>query len=141
MMKPLAIVLRAGAHAPGAAPLWAQTLVEGRGTVAGKGKASGKPGRAWRMRAAATAAVLACGALLGHAAHAQATRSERLDAQLKAADSDGDGLISRAEAQRAFPKWAQRFDEIDLNRDGYLSREEIAAYRTKRQSGATAGKS
>jgi Ca2+-binding EF-hand superfamily protein len=90
------------------------------------------------MRAAAF--IMACGLLLGGAATAQSARGERMEAKLKAADTDGDGLISRAEAQRAFPKGAQRFDAIDTNRDGYLSRDEIAAFRAERAKNPTAGK-
>ncbi len=91
------------------------------------------------MRAAAAALIAACGLLLG-AATAQSARSERIEAKLKAANTDGDDLISRAEAQRALPKQSQRFDEIDVNRDGYLTRDEIAALRAKRQEKKATGK-
>ena len=42
------------------------------------------------------------------------------------ADSNGDGKLSRAEAQ-SLPHLAKRFDEIDLNRDGYITRDELRA--------------
>lgn len=45
-------------------------------------------------------------------------------------DKDGDGLISRDEAQAA-PRLAKHFDEIDANKDGFLSKDELAAARTK----------
>jgi Ca2+-binding EF-hand superfamily protein len=45
-------------------------------------------------------------------------------------DKDGDGLISRGEAQVA-PRLAKHFDEIDTNKDGFLSKDELAAARTK----------
>ncbi|HET6264071.1 MAG TPA: hypothetical protein VFD95_04390 [Usitatibacter sp.] len=47
--------------------------------------------------------------------------------RLKAADTNGDGLISRAEAA-ALPRLAERFDAIDANRDGQVSRDEMRAF-------------
>ena len=41
-------------------------------------------------------------------------------------DADGDGLVSREEAQRN-PQMAATFDASDTNRDGKLSRDEIKA--------------
>ncbi len=49
---------------------------------------------------------------------------------MKHLDKDGDGLISRAEAQAA-PRLAKHFDEIDANKDGFLSKDELAAARAK----------
>ena len=46
---------------------------------------------------------------------------------LKRLDTDGDGKISRAEAQAA-PRLAQNFDAIDTNHDGFLTKEELHAY-------------
>ena len=48
-------------------------------------------------------------------------------ARLKAADTNGDGLISKAEAEAALPRLARHFDQIDTNRDGQLSPEELKA--------------
>jgi len=48
--------------------------------------------------------------------------------RVRAADTNGDGLISRAEAA-ALPKLAEKFDAIDTNRDGQLSRDEMRAFR------------
>jgi len=50
--------------------------------------------------------------------------------RLKAADTNADGLISRAEAA-ALPRIAERFDELDTNKDGQLSFEELRAGRGK----------
>ena len=44
--------------------------------------------------------------------------------RLKAADTNGDGMISRAEAQ-ALPRLAERFDAIDANGDGQVTRDEL----------------
>jgi Ca2+-binding EF-hand superfamily protein len=49
---------------------------------------------------------------------------------MKHLDKNGDGLISRDEAQAA-PRLAKHFDEIDTNKDGFLSKDELAAARTK----------
>jgi Ca2+-binding EF-hand superfamily protein len=48
--------------------------------------------------------------------------------RLRAADTNGDGLISRAEAAASLPRIAKHFDEIDANKDGQLSHEELRAY-------------
>ncbi len=53
---------------------------------------------------------------------------------LKKADTNGDGLVSKAEAQ-ANPRLAKNFDAIDTNKDGQLSRDEMRAFHEK-QKGA-----
>jgi len=50
--------------------------------------------------------------------------------RLKAADTNNDGLISKAEAA-ALPRIAQNFDAIDANRDGQLSSDEMRAFHQK----------
>lgn len=45
--------------------------------------------------------------------------------RVKAADKNGDGLISREEAQASLPKVHENFDRMDLNKDGYISKEEF----------------
>ncbi len=46
---------------------------------------------------------------------------------LKALDTNGDGLISREEAQAA-PRLAKNFDAIDTTHDGQLSKDELRAW-------------
>ena len=58
-------------------------------------------------------------------------RAHKMHERLKAADTDGDGKISRAEAA-ALPRLAKHFDEIDTNKDGFLTKEELKAHREKR---------
>ena len=57
----------------------------------------------------------------GHAGHGRG--GERL----KAADTNGDGMISRAESA-ALPRIAQQFDQIDANRDGQVTKDELRAF-------------
>lgn len=47
--------------------------------------------------------------------------------RLKTADSNGDGFISKAEADAKLPRIAKNFAKLDLNRDGVLSPEELKA--------------
>jgi len=55
--------------------------------------------------------------------------------QFRGADADGNGMLSRAEVDRAAPRLAQHFDAIDVNRDGQISPEEIRAFRRTGRGG------
>ncbi|MGB7480195.1 MAG: EF-hand domain-containing protein [Burkholderiaceae bacterium] len=58
----------------------------------------------------------------------RAGRTAKFDARFKAADTDGDGALSKAEAQAAgMQKIVARFDQLDANHDGKLTREELRA--------------
>ncbi len=46
----------------------------------------------------------------------------------KMLDADGNGSISRAEAAK-HPRLTKHFDQIDTNKDGSLSKEELQAFR------------
>ena len=48
----------------------------------------------------------------------------QLDAAFNRADRNGDGKLSRAEAEH-FPLLVERFDQIDGNHDAFLSRDEF----------------
>lgn len=43
-------------------------------------------------------------------------------------DANGDGVITKAEAAK-FPRFAEKFDQLDKNKDGKLSRDELPARR------------
>ena len=59
----------------------------------------------------------------------RAERAAAMDKRFMSADADGNGMISRAEAEKAMPRLARRFDRIDANRDGQVTREEMAVAR------------
>jgi Ca2+-binding EF-hand superfamily protein len=65
-----------------------------------------------------------------HRGERQARAAERF----KHADTDGDGAISRAEAEKHAPRLARKFDQIDSNKDGKLTQDELRAYREARRS-------
>jgi len=50
--------------------------------------------------------------------------------RIKQADTNGDGMLSRAEAA-ALPRILKHFDEIDTNHDNQITAEELRAYHEK----------
>lgn len=59
----------------------------------------------------------------------RAERQAKFDERFKKADADGNGVISRAEAEKSMPRMARHFEHIDANKDGQVSREEATAAR------------
>ncbi len=59
--------------------------------------------------------------------HRQELR-ERAKQRFNAADTDGNGFLSREEFAHLRPNAAQYFDEIDQNQDGELSEQEVARF-------------
>lgn len=57
---------------------------------------------------------------------------------IKAADTNKDGVISRAEAEAGLPKVAKHFDRLDTNKDGQISADEFKAghHKAKHMHGA-----
>jgi len=55
------------------------------------------------------------------------------DSRFARADTDRNGALSRAEVDRGLPGIAPHFDEIDRNRDGSLSPEELRAWSANRK--------
>lgn len=62
----------------------------------------------------------------------EAERSARFNAMFDAADLNRDGRLSRVEVAEKMPRLAERFDWLDDNKDGFLSREELRGARTRR---------
>jgi len=48
------------------------------------------------------------------------------------ADENQDRALNRDEAQKHFPRLGKRFDQIDGNRDGIITRDEVRAFRDAR---------
>ena len=54
--------------------------------------------------------------------------------RFKAADKDGNGLLSKDEVAAGMPRLSNRFDALDTNKDGQISRDELSAARAKRRN-------
>ena len=68
----------------------------------------------------------------------QAHRAEaraRADERWKSADTNGDGAISREEAQASMPRMAENFDKLDANSDGKIERSEMHQARKQWRGG------
>ena len=66
--------------------------------------------------------------------------AQRFDAKFKAADKDGDGALTKEEAQAGMPHLAKNFDQIDANHDGKITEDEIRAYMKARHDARKAQK-
>jgi hypothetical protein len=56
------------------------------------------------------------------------------DSRFARADTDRNGVLSRAEVDRGLPGIATRFNEVDRSRDGNLSPEELRAWSASRKA-------
>jgi len=57
---------------------------------------------------------------------------QMLERRFKKADTNGDGKLSKEEAQAGMPRLAKNFDAIDTNQDGFITPDEIKAAMAKR---------
>ena len=53
---------------------------------------------------------------------------EKFAADFKAADKNADGGLSKDEATASMPRIAKHFDELDANKDGVVTQEELQAH-------------
>ena len=77
--------------------------------------------------------------MLEHAerrARREAART-RFDEHFAKADVDGDGALSRPEAEKGMPRLAKKFDRIDTDHDGRITRDELRAYLQARSAART----
>ena len=81
------------------------------------------------MKKAATLTAMVLALAAGSALAHEGGRHDRM----KAADTNGDGMISKAEAA-ALPRLAQNFDEIDANKDGQVTSDEMRAHQQKKRA-------
>ena len=58
----------------------------------------------------------------------RAKHQQRMQEHFRRADKDGDGTLSKAEAEAAMPRLAKDFDAIDANKDGKITQDEIKAH-------------
>jgi Ca2+-binding EF-hand superfamily protein len=56
---------------------------------------------------------------------------QRFEAEWKKADTDGDGTLSKAEADKSMPRLARHFDRIDTDKDGKVTLAEVDAARAR----------
>lgn len=59
-------------------------------------------------------------------------RRERMREKFEAADKDGDRTLSREEAGRSAPRLRENFDNVDSNKDGQATQDEIRTFRRER---------
>lgn len=58
----------------------------------------------------------------------RAQMAQQMAERFKAADKDGDGALTRAEAEAGMPRLAKRFDDIDTARTGKITLEQIRSF-------------
>ncbi len=66
---------------------------------------------------------------------AKGDRAHKAHERMKAADKNADGKISREEADASMPRLAKKFDAIDANKDGFVTKDEMKAFREKNGGG------
>lgn len=69
-------------------------------------------------------AVLAM-AILTVSVPSHAADAAEVEAKFKAADKDGDGKLTLAEAQAGMPRVAKNFDKLDADKKGYLTLDQL----------------
>lgn len=79
------------------------------------------------MQAFMTVAVCSVALLAAASASAQPTdaKAALVERKFKMADKDGDGKLTRAEADAGMPLVARNFDRIDTDKKGYLTLDQI----------------
>lgn len=90
-------------------------------------------------RNVAVATLLAFAGIVSMAALAPAQaaddsyKEKQLEKHFKAADKDHDGKLTRAEAEAGMPRVAKNFDQIDKDKKGYVTLDDIKQAMQKAQ--------
>jgi Ca2+-binding EF-hand superfamily protein len=58
---------------------------------------------------------------------AQPSNKQEIEARFNAADTNGDGQITLAEAQAGMPRVAMAWDKIDVDKKGYITLDQLLA--------------
>lgn len=61
-------------------------------------------------------------------ARADAKQDKEIEEKFKAADKDGDGKLTLAEAKAGMPRIAKGFDKIDKDKKGFVTVDQIKAF-------------
>ena len=88
---------------------------------------------AGRVGFALVLALIAADAAAQDADHAKQMAAE-MQKRFAAADKNGDGRLTKDEAQAGMPYVYKHFDEIDKTKQGSISLAEIAAYARERRA-------
>lgn len=72
-------------------------------------------------------------AVPGTAKPERGQRAEAFTQKFKQADKDGDGFLTREEAQAGMPRLARQFDRIDTQKTGRVSLEQVAQFARERR--------
>ncbi|WP_374352557.1 EF-hand domain-containing protein [Chitinimonas sp.] len=78
-------------------------------------------------------AILSCGTALAEAPGE--AMAARLQARFNAADTNHDGKLSEEEARTGMPRVAKHFTEIDQEKRGYVTLEQLQAFAKQRRAG------
>ena len=95
--------------------LCAGTAAQAQGSTSPSGKSGGSPSQTSPAQMAPSEAA---------AGSAKKATAQELEAAFKQTDTDGDGKLSKKEAE-AFPELLQLFSEIDTDRDTFVSSKEF----------------
>jgi Ca2+-binding EF-hand superfamily protein len=94
------------------------------------------------MIAAVLAVLLPVGAAMAQdQGTTKAARGEKFNERFSEADVNGDGKLTLEEAQAKMPMVAKHFDEIDVDKKGYVTKAEVAKAMRKMMAERKAQKS
>jgi len=128
----LAVAAHAGTQPPGTGQGRAAIDADGDGYVS-RAEAQGHPRLLADFEKADTNADgrLDAAEMNAHRDRVRVEKRARAEQRWKAADVDGDGALSRAEAEASMPRVAERFEQVDADGDGRVSRDEMHSQRVR----------